>query len=312
MDYERHYKITSMAFPDDYEGKVKATLLELPAAGKSAAAVLYIHGYLDYYFQHHMGEYFAARGKNFYAVDLRKCGRSRMPHQRFNYCRRLEEYYPDIDASIDIIISRGNTDITLIGHSTGGLLSALYCTEGSRRAFVNRLILNSPFLEFNAARIVRTAVLPVAAAAGGLFRHAHIPGMLPKNYFRSIHTSQKGEWDFDTRHKPEQLPPLYLAWIRAIRSAHKRVKKGLHIPIPVLVMFSDKSTYHKKWHEKALESDTILNVRDILRLGAQLGDNVTLEEVPGGLHDLVLSRRETREAALAGMDYFMTELKGFE
>ena len=77
------------------------------------------------------------------------------------------------------------------------------------------------------------------------------------------------------------------------------------MPMPVLVMFSDKSTYHKRWHEEALVSDTILNVDHIMRYGARLGDNVTLEEVSGGLHDLVLSRPEVREKVLMVMEYFI-------
>ena len=70
-------------------------------------------------------------------------------------------------------------------------------------------------------------------------------------------------------------------------------------------MFSDRSTYHKRWHEEALVSDTILNVGHIARYGAKLGDNVTLEEIPGGLHDLVLSQPDVREKVLTAMEYFI-------
>lgn len=310
MVTEQDHIVTTIALPDDYEGKVKATLLKLPATKKSASAILYVHGYLDYYFQYHMAEYFAARGKNFYALDLRKYGRSYMPHQHFNYARRMEEYYPDLDSAMDIVISQGNTDITLMGHSTGGLLAALYCAEGGRRQFVDRLILNSPFLEFNVNGFTRNIALPVAGAVGAVFPYSHIGNVLSPNYFKSVHSSQKGEWDFDTRLKPENNPPLYLAWLRGVRKAHGKVKKGLHIPIPVLVMFSGKSTYHKGWHEEARISDTILNVKQIMKWGAELGDNVTLEEVTDGLHDLALSRKDVREKVFASMDYFMTEKKG--
>lgn len=306
MKGENEHIITTISLPDDYEGKVKATLLELPAGKKSGSAVLYIHGYLDYYFQYHMGEHFASQGRNFYALDLRKYGRSYMPNQHFNYCRRMEEYYPDIDSAIDIIISRGNTDITLIGHSTGGLVSALYCAQGGRREFISRLILNSPFLEFNVNWFTRNIVIPAGGALGVIFPYAHIPNVLSPNYFKSVHSSQKGEWDFDTKFKPENNPPLYLAWVRAVRKGQKKVKKGLRLPLPVMVMFSGKSTYHKGWNEEARVSDTILNVKHIMKWGAELGDNVTLEEIQDGLHDLVLSRKDVREKVFTIMDYFMT------
>ena len=176
----------------------------------------------------------------------------------------MEEYFPEMDAAIDVILADGNTDITLIGHSTGGLLSALYCAEGARRGFINRLILNSPFLEFNTGWFVRRAVIPVAGALSLLFPYAKVRNVLSPNYFKSVHASRYGEWEFDTRWKPEQAPPLYLAWLRAVRLAQRSVHRGLGLPIPVLVMFSDRSTYHKRWHEEALASDTILNVGHII------------------------------------------------
>lgn len=299
------HELRVLELPDDYEGAVRATVVYRRAERPSASAVLYIHGYLDYYFQYHMGAWFAEHGRNFYALDLRKYGRSWMPHQHFNYCRRMEEYFPEIDAAIDGIVADGNTDITLLGHSTGGLLAALYCAEGSRRGLINRLVLNSPFLEFNTGWFVRRVFIPAAGALSIVFPYAKVRNVLSPNYFKSVHASSHGEWNFDTRWKPAQAPPLYLAWLRAVRLAQRKVHRGLGLPIPVLVMFSDKSTYHRRWHEDALVSDTILNVKHIMKYGARLGDNVTLEEIPDGLHDLVLSRSDVREQVLTIMEYFI-------
>src|SRR5262249_33664861 len=36
-------------------------------------AVLYTHGYSDYFFQTNLADYFAGKGLRFYALDLRKC-----------------------------------------------------------------------------------------------------------------------------------------------------------------------------------------------------------------------------------------------
>ena len=63
-------KIISMA--DDYRGKVMSTVVKKqdnPATGK---AVLYVHGYNDYFFQRELGDSVVAHGYGFYAVDLRK------------------------------------------------------------------------------------------------------------------------------------------------------------------------------------------------------------------------------------------------
>ena len=67
---------TILPMPDDYEGKVIATLLRADSTAPSDRAVLYLHGYIDYFFQTHMAERFAGEEWNFYALDLRKYGRS--------------------------------------------------------------------------------------------------------------------------------------------------------------------------------------------------------------------------------------------
>ena len=300
----KDHNITVFEMPDDYEGHVISTLVSLPATEKSSVAILYIHGYQDYYFQEHIGNYFASRGKNFYAIDLRKYGRSYLPNQHFNYCRNLNEYYPDIDMAMDRILADGNTDIVLMGHSTGGLLAALYASDGERRAFIDRVILNSPFLEFNMNWPVRNIIIPVAGVLGRIFPYMHIKSPLSLNYFESLHSSAYGEWEFDQALKPRKGAPLYFAWVRSIRKGHKKVKRGLHIPVPVLVMSSDKSTYYRSWNEEARVSDTILNVKHIMKYGAMLGDNVQLEEIESGLHDLVLSKNDVRDKVLKIMDYF--------
>ena len=46
-----------------------------------ARAMLYVHGHNDYFFQRHVADFYAGLGIGFYALDLRKCGRSLLPHQ---------------------------------------------------------------------------------------------------------------------------------------------------------------------------------------------------------------------------------------
>ncbi|EMH0102058.1 alpha/beta hydrolase, partial [Acinetobacter baumannii] len=77
------YEQLTLNFPDDYEGKVVATLVRKKATQPTQKAVLYIHGFLDYFFQTEMAEQFNAHGYDFYALDLRKYGRSKLPHQIF-------------------------------------------------------------------------------------------------------------------------------------------------------------------------------------------------------------------------------------
>lgn len=93
--------IFRIPLPDDYEGSVAATLVRFAAGRAPSRAVLYLHGYVDYFFQTHMARWFVARGWSFYALDLRKYGRSLEAGQTPYYCRDLHEYYPEIDRSIE-------------------------------------------------------------------------------------------------------------------------------------------------------------------------------------------------------------------
>ena len=48
-----------------------------PPARRPATPCCAVHGYTDYFFNTELADHFAARGFAFYALDLRKCGRSR-------------------------------------------------------------------------------------------------------------------------------------------------------------------------------------------------------------------------------------------
>src|SRR5678816_2579329 len=90
------FEALELPFPDDYDGAVAATLVRLPGGEAPRGAVLYVHGFADYFFQRHMAERFAAEGYAFYALDLRKHGRSLRPHQHPNFCRSVTEYYAEL------------------------------------------------------------------------------------------------------------------------------------------------------------------------------------------------------------------------
>jgi len=126
--------------------------------------VLYVHGFIDYFFQRHMAERFAAEGYAFYALDLRKHGRSLRPHQHPNFCKNVAEYFADITRAIDEI----GAPVLLAGHSTGGLVCSLYADEGEKRDALTALWLNSPFFEWRMPDWKRPSPLLHASASAWL------------------------------------------------------------------------------------------------------------------------------------------------
>jgi alpha-beta hydrolase superfamily lysophospholipase len=271
------FEAKTLEFAPDYDGAVVATLVRLPAGRTPRGAVLYVHGFVDYFFQRHMALRFAQEGYAFYALDLRKHGRSLLAHQHPCYCRQLDEYYPEISRALAEI----GAPVLLAGHSTGGLICALYAARGECREQLRALWLNSPFFEFNARGLARLQ-LRLAIGLGRLRPFLNNPHALRPQYVKSLHRDYGGEWNFDLRLKPVEGFPAYFGWLGAIADAHARVQAGLALELPVLAMHSD-------------EADIVLDWRQVARWSRTLGQRVTVLGFPGGLHDLVLSRAEVRE-----------------
>lgn len=268
------FESLELAFPDDYDGAVVATLVRLPASDAPRGPVLYVHGYNDYFFQAHMAQRFAAEGYAFHALDLRKHGRSMRPHQHPNFCRDIAEYYADLDRALETI----GAPVLLAGHSTGGLICSLYAHEGARRDDVAALWLNSPFFDWR-IEDWRRPQLHMAAALGRFMPFMKSPEKLKKGYVQSLIAAG---WRFDTSLKPLEAFPVFLGWIGAVCDAHAKVQRGLAIRCPVLCMHSD-------------EADVVLDWRHMARYARGLGPDVTVLQFPGAFHDLVLSAPEIRE-----------------
>ena len=271
------FEALELAAPDDYDGRVVATLVRLPVPGAERGTVLYVHGFIDYFFQRHMAERFAAEGYAFYALDLRKHGRSLLPHQHPCFCKDVAEYHDDLTRALAQI----EAPVLLAGHSTGGLICSLYAAEGERRSQVRALWLNSPFFEFNApgSRLLK---LKVANMLGKAYPFLNDPKAVSPAYVRSIHRNWDGEWEFELALKPVNGFPAYFGWVRAIFAAQRKIHAGLGLAMPVLSMHSD-------------EADIVLDWKQVARWSRTLGTDVRVLPFPGGMHDLVLSGAEIRE-----------------
>lgn len=291
-----NYKMTTINMPDDYSGKVKCTVVKKAASG-SHKAVLYVHGYNDYFFQAEEGNKFVKHGYNFYAVDLRKYGRSILPGQTKFEVRSIEEYYNDINAAMDIIMDDGNQSIILMGHSTGGLTSACYMASGAGSKYpIKALLLNSPFLDMNLSSFNENIAVPFVSWISPVFKNIEIEQGGNNNYAQSLLKKYHGDWTYNTQWKLEISPAVTSSWLGAIHRAHLFIQKGANIKCPILLMRSDKSVSGDSWNESLSCGDGVLDVNDISRYGRKLGSHITEFIVKDGLHDLFLSRKPVRDA----------------
>jgi alpha-beta hydrolase superfamily lysophospholipase len=281
---------------EDREGPVVATLVRARPETPPMRAVLYIHGFVDYFFQVHMAAEYLRHGFAFYAIDLRKYGRSLLPHQTANDTRDIRDYFTDLDAALRVIRDEQmGRRVLLTGHSTGGLIAALYAHSRQRRGWIDGLFLNSPFFDFagdwrNDLRI-RFAAQTIGRFAPETVVREGFEGV----YGQSISSSHRGEWDYDLDWKPVAGFPIRAGWLRAIHLAQRRLQRGLSIPCPVLVMHSTRSAFPRTWDDIVTRVDRVLDVNDMRRHAGSLGQHVTRIAIEDGMHDLTLSRLPVRE-----------------
>jgi len=288
----------TLSFADDYEGPVTATLVRnKPLLTSRKPAILYLHGFIDYFFQEHVARRFNDAAHNFYALDLRKYGRSLNGAAHPNICLAFGEYFPEITKALEIIAGEGHTSVVLMAHSTGALPAALYAKDGERHATITRLIFNSPFLAIPQGRVSAA----VGAWIGKRWPFTDTDSRINEWYAKSLHKKYKGEWDFNTAFKPIDGFRAYYGWIRAVVLAQKRIEDGLRLEQPVLVMHSDKSANDKEWSDTLHRADLVLKVKDIERLGPRLGPRAVMTVIPDGKHDLTLSLATPRELCLKTM-----------
>ena len=291
------YLAETIHLPPDHEGEVVATLVTRRAEQPTDRAVLHVHGFADYFFQTGYAEWWAARGHDFHALDLRKYGRSIRPHHTPSYVTDLREHFAEIDEAWHRVCDRdGHRSVVLSGHSTGGLVISLWAHH-RRPLQLAGVVLNSPWLDLPGGRLTRTVGTQVVNQLGARHPMREIRRDVTGFYARSLHRDHDGEWEFDLAWKPIESFTVYAGWLRAVRAAHAELQRGLDVPVPVLVLSSDRSSRPVEPAEEVHVTDIVLDVADIRRWATAVGSHVTYVAVPGARHDVVLSRPEARERA---------------
>lgn len=279
-------------------GAVLVRAIDRPHSGR---AVLYVHGWNDYFFQEHVADFWARQGYDFYALDLRRYGRSWVEGQLRGFTTDLSEYFEELDQAV-VELNRENHHLILMGHSTGGLVASLYAEE--RPGVFDALVLNAPWLDLQGGPIAR-ALGPVIKTIGGQRPTAVLPPTDADFYSRTIHASEGGEWDYDRRFKSAAESLLRVGWLSAILQGHARVAGGLNIRCPILVLASARSLFARKWSEDMKRADVVLDVEQIARRAVQLGPLVTVARIEDAVHDVLLSPAPVRARAFEEIERWL-------
>lgn len=317
-------KLTLELEPDN-EGPVVATLVRrLPNPGFFRRVfgarpalfdvdVLYVHGWSDYFFQTSVAKFWTDRGARFFALDLRKYGRSLRDGQTFGYITDLATYSEDIAAALaamgwDVEKPRTDRRLVLMGHSTGGLTLSLWAA--AHPGVATAVVLNSPWLSMQVPGGTRGVVSSLLHWQASL-APMEIGPQLDLGFYSRAQTEVADANDpmqVNLEWRPEQSKPVRTGWLNAISHGHKQVHAGLGIDCPVTVLLSARSELPVRWSDALTKADTVLFVDDVAVEALRLGPTVTLECIDGALHDVFLSRREARADAYRRLARFADTL----
>lgn len=307
-DYEQ--RELPLGVDPDGEGQVMATLVRHTRPG-SRGAYLHVHGYTDYFFQTGLAEHLVAQGYTFYALDLRKCGRSIRAGHTPHFASDLALYDAELNEALRIIRDEDGSDhgrILVGAHSTGGLITPLWLdrlrTVGSPG--VDGLVLNSPWFDLQGPSYYRSVLGTLLInAIGRLAPLRIVPVASADAYGTSLHISRGGAWDYNLTWKPLIGFPARFGWLRAVRHGQAALHQGLDVGCPSLVLRSARSHFAKAHEPEVDTADGVLDVRHIARWSGCLGDRTVIVPIDGARHDVFLSTENARHGAYDELDAWL-------
>jgi len=300
------FESLELALSPDDEGPVVATLVRhtgpggqppgVPGPAVRAKVVLYLHGWADYFLQAELAGQLVAGGFHFYALDLRKFGRSLRSWQTPGYTTDLAVYDEDLDAALaavkaDVANRTGIPEVPtvhLLAHSFGGLVAALWADRNP--GALGTLILNAPWLELQGSSLIRNIAMQLVEPLART--DPRRPLLLPSmpGYWDSVSRTAHGEWELDPQWRPRASFPIRPGWTKAVLAGHAAVQRKLDITSPVLVMLSGRTRIQAEWSEGLMDLDAVIDVEETARRALGLGRRTAVFRYPGAIHDVFLSR----------------------
>ncbi|QRV02409.1 alpha/beta hydrolase [Arcanobacterium phocisimile] len=323
------YFATTIPLADDDQGSVVATLIRhRPLKDASEAgttrrfALLAVHGWNDYFYHTDFAQAVTAMGGRFYALDLRRYGRSHREGQPWGYVSDLTTYDEEIGAATDIIRSEEGEGVPIIlyGHSTGGLTTTLWAHRHASE--LAGLILNSPWLEYQDSVLARQLGKPlidalarfnptkiISSSDNGFYQRT-LTGWKAEDGPMPIHTAGdpffEGGWKPDPRFRHFPTFPVRAGWLSAVLAGHAKVARGLNTDLPTLVLTSAQSSIVDVWAPNQRSVDGVLDVELIWQRAAHISTHTTIVKLSGAIHDVMLSRAEVRQEAYNQCDRWIS------
>lgn len=223
-------------------------------------AVLYVHGWNDYFAQAHLARVFHRLGAAFYAVDLSRYGRNKPAPGSgvtLGYTRDFRGYVDDLDAAAAVIAAEHpGLPLLGMGHSNGGMVVSLWASL--TKVPVAGLVFNSPWVATDGATIPAGFITrPLIKVLGRLTPRLGFPRTQKNLYGHSLAGFRTPDaplperlapyasdpcargWWFSLGCQDWPTAPLKFGWFRAVLQAQQRVAEGFDFDFPILGMVTN-------------------------------------------------------------------------
>lgn len=318
------FECTDLLLGEDDEGPLVATLVRALPQKRAffdrvfdrqrmleQVDVLYVHGWSDYFFQKSLARFYTDRGARFFALDLRKYGRSLRAGQTHGYVDHLSDYDQEIGMALDIVRDNDAPSLNprrllLLGHSTGGLVLSLWADR--HRGIADGLLLNSPWLELQISAVARRAIAPVVGLRAKYTPHDLALPQIDLGFYAQAQRACCSEEELEginPEWRPQQSPQVRAGWLDTVLDGHATISEGVDVGVPACVLLSTHSQFGLTWDDRMATADSVLEVEGIARSSLKLGSEVTVHRIKDAIHDVFLSRPEPRADAYARMERWL-------
>ena len=251
---------------------------------KNDKAIIWIPGFNDYFYNFYIGNKFVENGYDIYAISLNNY-MTNQNENKFN-CNSSSEIINSIDKLIEEIINiKLYNNYYLYGHSMGGLIAVNYLEYGKYKNLFKKLILNSPFFDFNLDTITKFILNYIIYYLAYLFPRCELRKKTYVPNYLSLNISKR--FYINLNYKTDYLCQIYFSWIKSISTLQYNIfRSRINLKIPIFVLYCDKTTI---FENDNMVGDDTLNVEDIDYYSDNIGDNVKKIKVKNSIHDIFSS-----------------------
>lgn len=246
-------------------------------------ALVYVHGWNDYFYQPHLARMFSCLGGAFYALDLHRYGRnlSGWPAESQVWNCYTEDY-ADYDPELDWAVARARQDhpglpVIVMGHSNGGGVVAAWAAR-HHHAF-DGLIFNSPWIVHDVSTIPAGKLLmrlimdwgklcrfPMpqfgpATYADSLAGYQALASPLPRRLLPFLNDPAVRGWKVNPRWRVFNGAPTLVSWAAAVfRNQRWLAQEAVFPSKPVLCLTANRQV-DCRYREEIFRIDAILAKR---------------------------------------------------